>query len=1085
MFKNLNEAPIAQVQNSQVEEWKNKDLLKKCVSTREGNTPFVFYEGPPTANGKPGIHHVMARALKDSICRYKTMQGYQVNRKAGWDTHGLPVEIEVEKSLGMSGKQDIEQYGIKEFNEKCKDSVFTYTQMWKNMTERMGYLVDLDDPYITLENDYIESCWWIINEFFKKNMIYEGHKILPYCPRCGTGLASHEVAQGYKEVKNMTIVAKFRAKPASNIDGSNTFFLAWTTTPWTLAANVALTVHPDVDYIKAKVLSGDEEGNILILAKDLAGKVLADHEYEVIGTVKGTELEYIEYEQLMPFVASDKKAFFVTCNTYVTTEDGTGIVHTATAFGEDDYQTGRKYDLPVLKPVNEEGRYTETPWKGSFVVEEGLDVEIIKYLAKDGKLFAKEKVLHNYPHCWRCGTPLIYYANPSWYIEMSKLKDELVANNSKVNWYPDFIGEKRFGNWLSEVKDWAISRSRYWGTPIPIWKCECGHLECIGSIDELVGKSIEKIDNTLELHRPYVDNIHIECEKCSKTMSRIPEVMDCWFDSGAMPFAQRHYPFENKDIFDSKFFPADFICEGIDQTRGWFYSLMAISTFIKGTAPYRNVLVNDLILDKEGKKMSKSKGNTISPFDLFDEFGADATRWYLLSVSPAWSPTKFDKEGLKDVASKFFGTLRNAYNFFALYSNMDNLDITSFNFSESITGSENKGIDSSKGDKKDSAENDLLFTRIPYADRPELDRWIISKYNKLIKNVTEYMNNYDHMKTVREIMEFVSEDFSNWYIRRARRRFYGEEMNIDKQSVYATTYEVLVGVCKLAAPIAPFISDEMYVNLTGKETVHLANFPKGNIELIDEKAEERMDLVRTLVTLGRGTREKEKIKVRQPLSEVLVDGKFKSLIEDLSPLIIEELNVKRVVFDDDLEKYMNFSLRPNFKVAGKVFGSNIKNFATELDNVEALEFIKNLEKGTQEMKLNGEKFDVEKDHVEVRISTKEGLAVAMENNVFTILDTSLNPSLIDEGIAREIISKIQQMRKSKGLEMLDNISVMLSSNNDVNSALIEHKDYIMKETLALEIENIERDLVDSFGDNLELYDINGHKTYLGIQKMDS
>ncbi len=1061
MFKNLNELPIAQVQNEQAEKWKNDDLLKKCVSTRDGNTPFVFYEGPPTANGKPGIHHVMARALKDSICRYKTMQGYQVNRKAGWDTHGLPVEIEVEKTLGMSGKQDIEKYGIKQFNEKCKDSVFTYTAMWKEMTERMGYLVDLDDPYITLENDYIESCWWIINEFFKSNLIYEGHKILPYCPRCGTGLASHEVAQGYKEVKNMTVIAKFKVKSDAAPCNPDTFFLAWTTTPWTLAANVAVTVHPDVDYIKAKILSGDEKGNILILAKVLADKILAGLEYEVVETVKGADLEYIEYEQLMPFVVPDKKAFFVTCNTYVTTEDGTGIVHTATAFGEDDYQTGRKYDLPVLKPVNDEGKYTDTPWKGSFVMEEGLDVEIIKYLAKEGKLFAKEKVLHNYPHCWRCGTPLIYYANPSWYIEMSKLKEQLVANNSKVNWYPDFIGEKRFGNWLSEVKDWAISRSRYWGTPIPIWKCECGHLECIGSIEELASKSIEKIDDTLELHRPYVDDVHIKCEKCSSTMNRIPEVMDCWFDSGAMPFAQRHYPFENKEIFDSKFFPADFICEGIDQTRGWFYSLMAISTFIKGSAPYRNVLVNDLILDKEGKKMSKSKGNTISPFELFDEFGADATRWYLLSVSPAWSPTKFDKEGLKDVASKFFGTLRNVYNFFALYSNMDNLDISSF---------------------KKTNSSDNLFSQIPYDDRPELDRWIISKYNKLIKNVTQHMDNYDHMKTVREIMEFVSEDFSNWYIRRARRRFYGESMNIDKQSVYATTYEVLVGICKLAAPVAPFIMDEIYVNLTGEETVHLANFPKENLGLIDEKVEERMDLVRTLVTLGRGTREKEKIKVRQPLSEVLVDGKFKELIEDLSPLIVEELNVKRVVFDEDLEKYMNFSLKPNFKVAGKVFGGHIKDFAIELEKVDAINFINSLEKGTLKISLGGMDFDVEKDYVDVRISTKEGLAVAMENNIFTILDTTLTPTLIDEGIAREIISKVQQMRKSIGLEMLDNIEITISPNSDVATAINEHSEYIMKETLALAIEKTSDSDQD---DELDTYDINGHKTKLGIRKIVS
>ncbi|MBR2511730.1 MAG: isoleucine--tRNA ligase, partial [Firmicutes bacterium] len=599
MFKNLSEEPIAKVQQQQADKWEKDDLLTKCVTSREGMPNFIFYEGPPTANGRPGIHHVIARTLKDSVCRYKTMQGFKVTRKAGWDTHGLPVEIEVEKQLGMSGKQDIEAYGIKEFNEKCKESVFTYESMWRDMTKRMGYLIDLDDPYITLDNDYIETGWWILKEFYDAGLIYEGHKILPYCPRCGTGLASHEVAQGYKEVKVLTLTAKFKRKDADE------YFLAWTTTPWTLAANVALTVGPDVDYVKVKMTAGDEEGNIFYVAKVLADKVLGEGNYEIIDEMKGTDLEYIEYEQLMPFCKPDKKAFYVTCADYVTIEDGTGIVHTAPAFGEDDYNTGRKYDLPVVNPVDEQGKYTETPWKGKFVMEEGLDVEIIKWLGEEDKILSKEKMVHNYPHCWRCGTPLVYYAKPSWYIEMSKLKEQLVANNKTVNWFPDFVGEKRFGNWLEEVKDWAISRNRYWGTPIPIWRCECGHLECVGSRKELVEKAAEDIDESIELHRPYVDDVHLVCPECGKLMTRIPEVMDCWFDSGAMPFAQRHYPFEHKEEFDTEFFPADFICEGIDQTRGWFYSLMAISTFIKGKAPYKNVLVNDLILDKNGKKMSK------------------------------------------------------------------------------------------------------------------------------------------------------------------------------------------------------------------------------------------------------------------------------------------------------------------------------------------------------------------------------------------------------------------------------------------------------------------------------------------------
>lgn len=1039
MFKKLSDKPVAQVQNEQVEKWKKEDLLHKCVTAREDGEKFVFFEGPPTANGKPGIHHVMARTLKDSICRYKTMQGYQVNRKAGWDTHGLPVEIEVEKQLGMSGKQDIEKYGIKEFNQKCKESVFTYTDMWREMTERMGYLVDLDNPYITLDNNYIESGWWILKEFFKAGLIYEGHKILPYCPRCGTGLASHEVAQGYKEVKVNTLVCKFKRK-----DAENEYFLAWTTTPWTLASNTVLTVGPDIDYIKAKMNEGDDEGNIFYVAKALADKVLGEGKYEVLEEMKGSALEYIEYEQLMPFVKPEggKKAFFVTCMDYVSVEDGTGIVHTAPAFGEDDYQCGRKYNLPMLQPVDERGCYTETPWAGRFVMEEGLDVDIIKYLAGENKIFAKEKLEHNYPHCWRCGTPLVYYAKPSWYIEMSKLKDQLVANNDTVNWFPEFVGEKRFGNWLAEVKDWAISRSRYWGTPIPIWRCECGHLECIGSRAELVEKAIENIDESIELHRPYVDDVHITCPHCGKPMSRIPEVMDCWFDSGAMPFAQWHYPFENKEIFEEKLFPADFICEGIDQTRGWFYSLMAISTFIMGKAPYRNVLVNDLILDKEGKKMSKSRGNTVSPFELFDKYGADATRWYLLSVSPAWTPTKFDEDGLIDVVSKFFGTLKNVYNFFVLYSNQDDVDAAALT--------------------------------VDYDKRPELDRWILSKYNQLVKDVTEYMDHYDHMKTVRAITDFVAEDLSNWYIRRARRRFYAEEMTDDKKSVYATTYEVLVGTAKLIAPIAPFLSDEIYTNLTGEETVHVAYFPKADESLIDKKVEERMDLVRTLVALGRGTREKERIKVRQPLSEILVDGKYQAVIEDLTPLIMEELNVKKVVFAAELDQYMNFTLKPNFKVAGPVLGKNIKAFGAALAKENAADVVARLEQGTMKLNLDGEEVEIEKDFVDVRINAKEGFAVAMENNVFTILDTTVTPELAAEGLARELISKVQQMRKAEDFEMMDNIRIFVEADADVKAAVDTFCDYIKKETLAVAIEEAA---------GLETYDLNGHKTGIKVERV--
>lgn len=1040
MFKELSKAPIAEVQKEQAKAWEQEKLLEKCVTTREGMPSFVFYEGPPTANGKPGIHHVIARTLKDSVCRYKTMQGYAVKRKAGWDTHGLPVEIEVEKQLNMTGKQDIEKYGIKEFNEKCRESVFTYESLWRDMTERMGFLIDLDNPYITLDNDFIESGWWILKEFFKAGLIYEGHKILPYCPRCGTGLASHEVAQGYKEVKTQTLTAKFKKKD------EDAYFLAWTTTPWTLAANVALTVGPKIDYLKVKITSEEspEFGNVFYVGKVLAEKVLSGLKYEVLAEMKGTEMEHMEYEQLMPFIEPDKKGFFVTCADYVTVEDGTGIVHTAPAFGEDDYQTGRRYDLPVINPVDEDGKYTATPWQGRFVMEDELAVDIIKWLAKEDKIFSKEKMEHNYPHCWRCSTPLIYYAKPSWYIEMTKLKDQLIANNNAVNWYPDFVGEKRFGNWLENVNDWAISRNRYWGTPIPIWRChECGHIDCVGSRAELVERAIEDIDESIELHRPYVDDVHLNCPSCGKTMERIPEVMDCWFDSGAMPFAQHHYPFENKEKFDEELFPADFICEGIDQTRGWFYSLLAISTFIKGKAPYKNVLVNDLILDKHGKKMSKSRGNTVDPFELFDKYGADATRWYLLSVSPAWSPTKFNEDGLKETVSKFFDTLKNIYNFFVLYSNQDGIDP--------------KGFD------------------VPYAQRPELDRWVLSKYNKLIKEAIEEMDSYDHMKTVRKIQEFVTDDFSNWYIRRARRRFWVKELTEDKKSVYATTYEVLVGVSKLIAPFAPFISDEIFTKLTGEESVHLAFMPKAKEELIDENMTKRMDLVRTMVTLGRGIREKEKIKVRQPLSTIKIDSKYKDIIYDFLDLIKEELNVKEVVFETKLEEFLNYSLKPNFKEAGPKLGGTIKEFGKVLSEADASEFINKLEsEGKVRIVLGGEEVEITPEMVDASISAKDGFAVAMENKVFTILDTNLTKELIEEGFAREVISKVQQLRKQSGFEMMDKIKIHLSSSEDVEKAVEKHKNYILSETLALEI------VKDGKG---EEFDINGNKADISVEKV--
>ena len=1037
MFENLSEKPIAEVQNEQAAKWEEDNLLQRCVTEREGRPSFVFYEGPPTANGKPGIHHVIARTLKDSVCRYKTMQGFKVKRKAGWDTHGLPVEIEVEKKLKMSGKQDIEKYGIKEFNEKCRESVFEYEGLWRKMTKRMGYMVDLDNPYITLDNNFIETGWWILRKFFDAGMIYEGHKILPYCPRCGTGLASHEVAQGYKMVKTNTVTAKFRKKGTDN-----EYFLAWTTTPWTLASNVALAVGPDITYVRA-----EKDGEIYILAKDLADKHLGEGEYKVLEEMKGSALEHQEYEQLMPFlkVPAGKKAFFVTAADYVTTEDGTGIVHIAPAFGEDDYQVGRRYDLAVLNPVGEDGKYTDTPWKGRFVMEDGLDIDIIKYLAGENSLFSKEKVEHNYPHCWRCSTPLIYYAKPSWYIEMTKLRDQLVENNNTVNWQPPFVGEGRFGNWIADVKDWAISRNRYWGTPIPVWRCECGHIDCIGSRQELVDRAQEKIDTGIELHRPYVDDVHLTCPECGKTMTRIPEVMDCWFDSGSMPFAQQHYPFENKEEFE-ECFPADFICEGIDQTRGWFYSLLAISTFIMGKAPYKNVLVNDLILDKEGKKMSKSKGNTVDPFALFDRYGADVARWYLLYTSPAWTPTRFDEDGVGELQSKYFGTLRNVYNFFVLYTNQDDVDVASL--------------------------------RVPVSERAELDRWIISRFNRLVKDVTADMDNYEHMKVVKRITDFVADDLSNWYIRRARRRFYSEGLSKDKESVYLTTYEILKGVALLSAPFAPFISDEMYTKLTGEYSVHLAAFPKCDDALMDDDLEERMELVRTIVALGRGEREKEKIKVRQPLTKIIVDGKYQETVGNMVPLILEELNVKNVVFENNIDTFMEYSLKPDFRKAGPVIGKDIKEFGSQLASGDAKALIAELgEKGKLTMTLGGRQVDITEDLVDVRISARDGFAVGTDKGVFVVLDTKITPELESEGLARELVSKIQQLRKQKDFDMMDRINVMVNCDADSKAAFEAHRDYVMSETLALSL-----DYTDA---SLEVFKLNGHETGIDVKKAEA
>lgn len=1032
-FEHLKTGSIAENEKAISAYWKEIDLLHQCVSQREDGKQFVFFEGPPTANGKPGIHHVIARTLKDYVCRYKTMQGYQVKRKAGWDTHGLPVEIEVEKRLGLNDKTEIESYGIEAFNKQCRESVFEYEGLWRDMTERMAYLIDLDDPYITLNDEYIESVWHILDKMYKEGYIYEGHKILPYCPRCGTGLASHEVAQGYKEIKSNTLIAKFKLAGKDN-----EYFLAWTTTPWTLASNVALTVSPTETYVKAK--QGEE---VYYLSKTLAPKVLGE-DFEVLEEVLGTELEYMEYEQLMPFVKPDKKAFFVLVGDFVTTEDGTGIVHTAPAFGEDDYNVCKKYNLPVLQPVNDEGKYVGTPWDGRYVMEDGLDVEIIKYLGSENKIYKKEKVEHNYPHCWRCATPLLYYAKPSYYIEVTKFKDKLIENNNEVNWFPDYVGEKRFGNWLENLNDWAISRSRYWGTPLNIWRCECGHETTIGSRKELKEKAIETIDETIELHRPYVDDVHIECEHCKKPMTRVKDVVDVWFDSGAMPFAQHHYPFEHKDDFDG-LFPADFICEGIDQTRGWFYSLLAISTFMTGKTPYKNVLVNDLILDKDGKKMSKSKGNTVDPFALFDQYGADVLRWYLLYVSPPWVPTRFDVEGLKEVQSKFFGTIKNVYNFFVLYANTDEINPREF--------------------------------YVEPKDRAELDCWILSKFNRLKQEVEQDLAVFEVTKVVRNIQDFVNEDLSNWYIRRSRRRFWETGLTEDKKSVYNTTYEILVELSQMIAPFAPYLSEEMYHNLTGKLSVHLSTYPVCDETMLDTALEEKMDLVKNLVTLGRASREKVKIKVRQPIQKVLVDASYEEIMGDLVPLMKEELNVKEVVFSSDLQQYISYRLKPNLPVLGRLLGAKMRFFQKELAQLDAKEVVESLHLGKEvTMNLDGEPFTLSEEHVLITIDSKEGFDVESHEGLFIILDTQLTDELIEEGFVREFISRIQQMRKANDYEMMDHIRIFYTATETLTKAIKNHAEFIKSETLADE-------LVCEIKEGMKEETLNGEATSLFVERV--
>ena len=1022
MFKELKKGEISKVEESFTKYWKEENILQKSID--KGKDYYVFYDGPATANGFPGLHHMVAKFIKDSICKYHTMQGKKVLRKVGWDTHGLPVELAVEKELGFKNKTDIEKYGIEKFNKKCKESVWKNEKAFSDLTVKMGQFIDLEHPYVTYDNNYIETEWWILKKFFDEGLFYEGHKIVPYCPRCGTGLASHEVAQGYKEVSVDTVIVTMKKKD------EDAYFLVWTTTPWTLIANVALCVNPNENYVKVESM-----GYKFILAEKLVSKVLGE-DVKILERYKGKDLEGTEYEQLIPSLKVEKKSFYVTCDEYVTMEDGTGVVHLAPAFGEDDSKVGKKYNLPYLNPVGEDGCYTEGLWKGQNVFE--ADLEVIKYLKKEDKLFKKQKIKHNYPHCWRCQTPLIYYSKPSFYLEVTKLKDKIIKANKTVNWHPSYVGEKRFGNWLENLNDWAISRNRYWGTPLPLWRCECGHMEMIGSRKELIEKAVEPVKEDIDLHRPYVDNIHLKCS-CGKEMTRVTDVIDCWFDSGSMPFAQYHYPFENKDLWETQY-PADFIAEGIDQTRGWFYTLLVISVFLKGISPYKNVLVNDLLLDAEGKKMSKSRGNIVEPFTTMKKYGADTVRFYLPYTSPVWTPLKFDMNGLKEVHSKFFNPLKNTYSFFALYANIDKIDPRNY--------------------------------EISYEDLEEIDKWLLSKYNKLVKNVTNYFEEYDLNKVVKELTTFVSEDLSNWYIRRNRKRFWGSELNNSKKAVYHTTYEVLKGLSKLIAPITPFISEEIYQNLTGEESVHLATFPSYNEKLIKSEIETRMDLVRDLISLGRNVREEEKIKVRQPISEVILDGKNKEILKGLEDLIKEELNVKEIVFEQDLTKYMDFQVKPNFKEAGKILGSKIKDFTNYLNNLSE----EDIEKAVNKESLKFEDLEITENLLDIKIKSKEGMKVAMENSNFIILNTTLTEDLIKEGIAREIVSKVQNLRKEKDFDIENRIKLYYNSNNYFEEVLKEFGEYIKKETLALKIIKKE--------DLTNRYNINDIEVYLDVERVE-
>ena len=1038
--------------------WEDEQIFKKSIDSRKQGPTYTFYDGPPTANGKPHIGHVLTRVIKDMIPRYRAMKGYMVPRKAGWDTHGLPVELEVEKMLGLDGKEQIEQYGLEPFIEHCKESVWKYKGMWEKFSNTVGFWADMEHPYVTYHNSFIESEWWALKEIWNKGLLYKGFKIVPYCPRCGTPLSSHEVAQGYKDVKERSAIAKFPVK------GEDAYILAWTTTPWTLPSNVALCVNPDETYVKVKM---KEDGTVYYMAQALCDTVLGEGTYDVLETFVGKDLEYKEYEPLFDYAVATcekqhKKAFYIVCDNYVTLTDGTGVVHIAPAFGEDDSKVGRKYDLPFVQLVDGKGEMTkETPWAGMFCKK--ADPEVLKALRESGLLFSAPVFEHSYPHCWRCDTPLIYYARESWFIKMTAVKDDLIRNNNTINWIPESIGKGRFGDWLENVQDWGVSRNRYWGTPLNIWECECGCQHAIGSQAELksmspnytdvVKKYAKEMDQEangeVELHRPFIDDVTITCPKCGKQMHRVPEVIDCWFDSGSMPFAQHHYPFENKELFEQQF-PADFISEAVDQTRGWFYSLLAISTLIFNKAPYKNVIVLGHVQDENGQKMRKSKGNAVDPFDALQTYGADAIRWYFYINSAPWLPNRFHGKAVIEGQRRFMGTLWNTYAFFVLYANIDNFDATKYT--------------------------------LEYDKLPVMDKWLLSKLNSLIKEVDDDLGNYRIPEAARALQDFV-DDMSNWYVRRSRERFWAKGMEQDKINAYMTLYTALVTVAKVAAPMIPFMTEDIYQNLVrsldkeAPESIHLCDFPVANEAHIDKDLEAKMEEVLKVVVLGRAARNTANIKNRQPIGRMFVKAET-ALPEFYQEIIQDELNVKKVEFTDDVRAFTSYSFKPQLRTVGRKYGkyvNEIKEILAGLDGNQAMDTLNETDLLSFETQ-DGTKVELAKEDLLIDMAQVPGFVSEGDNFVTVVLDTNLTPELIEEGFVREIISKIQTMRKEAGFEVMNHINVFQDGNDKLAEILKNHTEEIKKEVLA---DNI---LIGTMGGYTKEWDINGEKGMFGVEK---